>query len=317
MLTLTDYYAFGQAIAARGYAGGSYAYFINGQLRDTEIDPNGNHTAALYWEYDSRIGRRWNIDPVVKVWESPYMCFGDNPITGSDVLGNTTNGDFYDGNGKHLGSDGKKDEKMYLIKTQKSEFIGTTEKVPGAGLLKEEYQRAKKFIKENSTKEDAFTKDGKIYDDFVEIESKESTRAAMAKIANQDDGGGSDKPTNNREFGGQIDFSGNVTEGLAGPVTTPIKGAVIGYIPLEGTKTMFHTHPSGEILERVRGELGQPDGSSKTFYTQHPSAKDIANATEQVRYVFGMGGKVSIIYIYNSKGVQATIPLDNFVKLKK
>jgi hypothetical protein len=38
------------------------------------------------------------------------MCFGNNPITGSDVLGNTTNGDYYGKDGKHLGSDGNKDD---------------------------------------------------------------------------------------------------------------------------------------------------------------------------------------------------------------
>ena len=87
VLTLTDYYAFGQAIAARGYAGSGYAYSINGQLRDTEIDPNGNHTTALYWEYDSRIGRRWNIDPVVNPSVSGYATFDNCPIAMSDVDG--------------------------------------------------------------------------------------------------------------------------------------------------------------------------------------------------------------------------------------
>jgi len=27
---------------------------------------------AEFWEYDPRIGRRWNINPVGKEWESPY-----------------------------------------------------------------------------------------------------------------------------------------------------------------------------------------------------------------------------------------------------
>ena len=87
ILTLTDYYAFGQEMPDRTYNAEAYRYSINGQIKDTDIDPTGNHTSALYWEYDSRTGRRWNIDPVVKEWESPYMTFGDNPITGSDVLG--------------------------------------------------------------------------------------------------------------------------------------------------------------------------------------------------------------------------------------
>jgi hypothetical protein len=89
--TATDYYAFGQPMPTRDYKATwstEYRYGMNTQEKSPEIQ--AFHTTALYWEYDSRIGRRWNVDPVVKPWESPYMCFGDNPITGSDVLGNTT-----------------------------------------------------------------------------------------------------------------------------------------------------------------------------------------------------------------------------------
>ena len=41
----------------------------------------------MYWEYDSRIGRRWNIDPVIKPWESPYATFNNNPISQIDPDG--------------------------------------------------------------------------------------------------------------------------------------------------------------------------------------------------------------------------------------
>jgi hypothetical protein len=58
---------------------------INGQERSDEL--NDNLTTAMYWEYDSRIGRRWNVDPVVKEFESPYLCFAGNPIWFSDKNG--------------------------------------------------------------------------------------------------------------------------------------------------------------------------------------------------------------------------------------
>ena len=48
----------------------------------------GNSYTAELWQYDSRLGRRWNIDPVDKPWESSYLTFGGNPILYSDVLGN-------------------------------------------------------------------------------------------------------------------------------------------------------------------------------------------------------------------------------------
>jgi hypothetical protein len=88
VLSLQDYYAFGMEMPDRTYNQNAYKYSINGQEKDTDID--ANHTTALYWEYDSRIGRRWNIDPVVKEWESGYACFGDNPISGSDPDGDET-----------------------------------------------------------------------------------------------------------------------------------------------------------------------------------------------------------------------------------
>ena len=42
----------------------------------------------MFWEYDSRTGRRWNVDPVVIPSISPYLSFGSNPIFFKDLLGN-------------------------------------------------------------------------------------------------------------------------------------------------------------------------------------------------------------------------------------
>ncbi len=57
----------------------NYRYGFNGQEKDNEISGEGNAYTAEFWEYDSRIGRRWNVDPVVKPWESPYVAFNNNP----------------------------------------------------------------------------------------------------------------------------------------------------------------------------------------------------------------------------------------------
>lgn len=62
-----------------------YRYGFNKQEYDKEI--NSNITTAEFWEYDSRIGRRWNIDPVTKAEISAYSTFGDNPILYNDVKG--------------------------------------------------------------------------------------------------------------------------------------------------------------------------------------------------------------------------------------
>ena len=63
----------------------NYRYSINGQEKSDEL--NENLTTALYWEYDSRIGRRWNIDPKPNISVSPYVVLEDNPIFNIDPLG--------------------------------------------------------------------------------------------------------------------------------------------------------------------------------------------------------------------------------------
>ncbi len=67
-------------------ANSSYRYGFNGQEKSDEIAEG--LTTAMYWEYDSRTGRRWNLDPVPKIGESEYACFGNNPIYLSDPSGN-------------------------------------------------------------------------------------------------------------------------------------------------------------------------------------------------------------------------------------
>jgi N-acetylmuramoyl-L-alanine amidase len=70
---------------------GKYRYSINAQEKETDL--NENITTALYWEYDSRIGRRWNVDPKVKTEESAYLCFSGNPIFYTDNLGDEADAD--------------------------------------------------------------------------------------------------------------------------------------------------------------------------------------------------------------------------------
>jgi hypothetical protein len=61
---------------------------MNGQGKDDEI-AEGIYTAQ-YWEYDSRLCRRWNLDPKPVVGISEYACFANNPILFTDVLGDTS-----------------------------------------------------------------------------------------------------------------------------------------------------------------------------------------------------------------------------------
>jgi RHS repeat-associated protein len=57
----------------------SYRYGFQGQEKDDEISGEGNSYTAEFWQYDSRIARRWNPDPITKPFESPYAAFKNNP----------------------------------------------------------------------------------------------------------------------------------------------------------------------------------------------------------------------------------------------
>jgi RHS repeat-associated protein len=78
--------------------GDRYRFGFNGQEKDNEIAGVGNHNTAEFWEYDTRLGRRWNVDPVDQVSISNYAVNALNPITFIDP-----NGD-YSKVGAHLRS---------------------------------------------------------------------------------------------------------------------------------------------------------------------------------------------------------------------
>ncbi|MFP5041645.1 hypothetical protein [Parasediminibacterium sp. JCM 36343] len=73
---------------------GAYRYGFNGQEHSDDVT-EGNYT-ALFWEYDARIGRRWNVDPVSKPWQSSYTCFSNSPIIKVDFNGDD---DFFNSDG--------------------------------------------------------------------------------------------------------------------------------------------------------------------------------------------------------------------------
>jgi len=74
----------------------SYRYGFGNQEKVNEIAGEGNHYTATFWEYDPRLGRRWNLDPVDQISISNYASLGNNPIYYTDLLGDriTPNSDW-------------------------------------------------------------------------------------------------------------------------------------------------------------------------------------------------------------------------------
>ncbi|AFM02589.1 hypothetical protein Fleli_0081 [Bernardetia litoralis DSM 6794] len=115
VISESDYYPFGMAMKERSFSNEEYRFGFNTQEKSTEL---GEDTyTAEFWQYDSKIARRWNVDPVVKHYESSYAAFCGNPIYLIDIKGDNA-GDYYkkDENGKlfKVGTDEIKDEKVYI-----------------------------------------------------------------------------------------------------------------------------------------------------------------------------------------------------------
>jgi len=105
VISYSDYYPFGMLMPNRHGQSDDYRYGFNGMERTDEIAGSGNHYTAMFWEYDSRLGKRWNTDPVDKPWESSYACFLNNPIRVIDPNGDDG---YVDEDGNSLGDDGDK-----------------------------------------------------------------------------------------------------------------------------------------------------------------------------------------------------------------
>ena len=64
---------------------GGYRYGFNGQEKSDDVFEGS--TTALFWQYDLRLGKRWNIDPIPKTTLSGYVVLGNNPIIYVDPSG--------------------------------------------------------------------------------------------------------------------------------------------------------------------------------------------------------------------------------------
>ncbi len=88
-----DYYPFGMTMPGRNWISsvGGYRYSHNGHEKENEIFEGAQ--SAEYWMYDSRLGRRWELDPLAYEYQSPYAAFNNNPIYFSDPRGLKGDGD--------------------------------------------------------------------------------------------------------------------------------------------------------------------------------------------------------------------------------
>jgi hypothetical protein len=74
-----NYTTFGSPMPGRQFNANAYKYGFNGMEKDDEVSGTGNTMTAEFWEYDTRLGKRWNIEPeMIKyaAWSTLYATQG-------------------------------------------------------------------------------------------------------------------------------------------------------------------------------------------------------------------------------------------------
>jgi hypothetical protein len=216
-------------------------------------------------------------------------------------------GDFLDEKGSWLGTDGLKNDSLYLIRTSERNFAGGGR---AAGISPTEANKAKKDIHKWTGITDSFHRNPWIYFDFQIIESRVSIRQQMLSVVKKDDGRG-EGDRDNREYGGTIACNYKVLEQPPGPVSTPGQDAEITIKIASNTIADFHSHPSGRYNQPPSPEdiysIGVRPGPDST--------PDCEFAVEVVGYVFGIGD--GNVYIFTRKGITAMMPVSRWVKYNK
>src|SRR5690606_20889566 len=122
VVSYSDYFPGHGLLNGRNGNSDEYRYGgANGQEKVDEISGLGNHYTAEYWEYDSRVLRRWNRDPKPNPSFSEYACFANNPIVFVDILGDTS--EFYNISTGELMGTVNDDSPLRRIKVDEEAFL--------------------------------------------------------------------------------------------------------------------------------------------------------------------------------------------------
>jgi RHS repeat-associated protein len=304
---ITNYDPFGFVTQqSNWYATGAFKnkYLYNGkelqddQLAGVKVDWY-DYGARMY---DPELGRWHSVDPMAEKsrrW-SPYNYCIDNPMRFIDPDGMEV-GKYYNESGQEIFDDKKNDQKIYVIKTTKTteQLYDQSQKDPG---------NANPISVEAAASTEERIKSGDLTGNHMKNIAYVGTETQVNNMLDivGDNGTRGELPINNREYGGKINKDGNVIGANPGPIMDPMipQAANIEINAARGEKS-FHSHPSGTKLD---GKFIRGWGSR----TQAPSGTDIKTSTSNSEYVFGM--RSYTLFLYNSKGVYATMPLNLFTK---
>jgi len=301
---------------SRADAGAWFNYpFLTQKERDNETGLD--YFLARY--YSSTQGRFSSVDPLMasggvgdpQSWNRYSYAF-NNPLRFTDPTGMEA-GDFYDENGKRLGTDGKNDGKVYVVTNEdQAKQISAANKKGGTTDLSAvssavelpdaDVRQAIGAAVDRSNSSTADDTKGGFHEEGLEWGTVASGQETIVNAAP----GAYSNPQVNTEA------SIDVTK-AANPAQQGI---------LTGVSGKAHVHPKGEVVveEGPKPKLGEViiGGTIKTTtynFNQFPSPKDVSNALSGTNIVVGARDKK--VYIYDSGGTRATFPLKQFLSIGK
>ncbi|PYT01395.1 MAG: hypothetical protein DMF63_00670 [Acidobacteria bacterium] len=315
-----DYHPFGEEVASSkraagiGYSTDTVRKQFTGYERDSETDLD--FAQARYFRPSS--GRFSSPDPfqgsaspqAPESWNR-YAYSYNNPLRYTDPTGNVA-GDFYDEEGRQIGTDGNPDGKKYFV-------AGKTDR--------EKLRKAKGPYTSSVTS-------------AVELPGHAARQEIGVSAVNR-----SNSPTSDDLKGGFHEEGGSVLGGEAIPAergavadaltddvatmdptatADPNQQAAVSQAVADGSlDTTYHVHPSGQqytpapLTATVETKVGTVTGPRE--FNQGPSPKDRAFASgvnTKLGYHIVVAARDKQVHFYNAGGAFATMPLSSFVKIK-
>ena len=321
VISRRDFHPFGEEVftAQRtqglGYTADTVRQKFTSYERDIELGLD--FAQARYYGYGH--GRFTSPDPLAasanpirpQSWNR-YSYSYNNPLRFTDPSGMIA-GDFYNLDGKKIGTDGVDDKKIHIvldkdkakeIEKTKGNYTGTVDS---------------KFTLPNA---DVVTAIGDAVNRSNNATYDQSGLPALKndlKTSETASGGFREAGVSWKTTDGKTE----ITAAPDGPYSDPrIKGGTATISMPSDSDGDAHIHPSGEIITGAKSSnsgggisIGGTPSTTASF-VQPPSAVDIGNAGSRNRIVVGAGNKT--VYFYNSSGtMKQTMKLGNFLKIGK
>ena len=204
--------------------------------------------------YDSDLsGLFLSVDPMADKYPSisPYAYCAWNPVRLVDPNGREI-GDFLNEKGEKIGSDGKNDNKKYLIKMVQPSKRKTDSEADNTlfGISKEEREETEVFIRDNDGNQDAFTENCIAYNNSILIPTTSEEFAEMRTMCKDEE-----LKVFDVEYGGLKCVDGKIyggndgtNPGMASGTTTKItikRNNKLSY------RYWFHLHPDERSIYQM------------------------------------------------------------------